>query len=406
MKKVTLYSYYSPEELTGIGKYNGELIKWLLQNDIEVTSISNAPFYPHWKIYPGFGNQIYSKKKYSYEDIRTWVYIPPNPGALKKIISELSFVISSTFALVMNIKGIRKSSLLIVINPPFFLGLLPYFLIIGSKCRILLHIQDLQIDAARELNLLPITVCRFLEVIEKWLLKKVDFVSTISIGMAKKIDSKNIGKKVMLLPNWSELKQIFPIENCTWLHDHLGILKSRKLVVYSGNIGEKQGLDNLVKAANLLKANNEIHFIVLGEGVYRKKLENLINKYDLDNFTLGSLVPKENMNEMLNSSYIQVVIQKGQSTESFLPSKLTNILASGTASIVTANEGTTLHTILSSTNSAVLIDPDNPESLANQILNLCSDNDLRKKIKNNARLWAEDNLAINKCLKPLSEILG
>lgn len=405
-KSITVLSYYSPEELTGIGKYNGELINWLSNRGYKVISLSNAPFYPHWKIYNGYSNSFYSNTSGNLiDDVRSWVYVPESPGALKKILSELSFFFSSTVAFFLNWRKIRKSSLIIVVNPPFFLGTLPVFFPF-LKAKVLFHIQDLQVDAARELKLLPRFACSLLEMYEKLLLRKADYISTISQGMIRKIEKKNVSSNILLLPNWANLESVRPIPETKWLHNFLGIHFSKKLIVYSGNIGEKQGLDTVVEAASLLRNRSDIQFVILGEGLYKNTLYKRISEAGLDNTSLGSLVPKDNINDMLNSSFIQLVIQKSEGADSFLPSKLTNILAAGCASIVTAAVNTTLYDILETSKAAKLIKPDSGQELSTAVVELLNNNAERLRIKLNARIWAERNLSIDGCLSPLLNILA
>ena len=405
-KRVIVYSYYSPEELTGIGKYNGEMMAWLKDQGLTVISFSNAPFYPFWSKYKGHRNPLYRKVKSEITDIRSWVYIPESPGAIKKILSEASFFVSSGVALLLNLRAVWRCDLFIVVNPPFFLGLIPLILSKIFRFRIQFHIQDLQVDAARELGLLPAGLCSFLEFIERIILRRVDFLSTISEGMKRKIVQKGIPGEVKLLPNWSDLESIKPQQPSKWLHNSFGIDESKRLIVYSGNIGEKQGLEIVIEAAQMLQQETTLHFLILGEGLYKKVLKRRIEEYDLGNVTLGNLVPREKLNEMLNGSFIQLVIQKAEGADSFLPSKLTNILAAGCTSIVTANPGTSLHDILSESSAAIVIRPDSAKALAEAVNRILKEPNLKSEIKVNARSWAEGNLSIDECLAPILGIIA
>jgi len=406
-KTIIVFSYYSPEELTGIGKYNGELLSWLLSKGKYVFHLASAPFYPYWSLYEGYQNKIYQTidRKENFKDVRTGVYIPKSPGALKKIVSEFSFFISSFFGFIVNIKQVRSAKLWIIINPPFFLGLFPILFgkVYGAK--VLLHIQDLQVDAARELRLLPGGICRILEMVEKRILKSADYVSTISEGMKLKIEKKKINKPILMLPNWSDLDFIKPIANDFWLHDHLKLDRSKKLIVYSGNIGEKQGLEIIFDTAEYFLNNGGLHFVLLGAGLYKQTLLEKVNKLQLSNVTFGDLVKKEDLNKMLNSSYIQLVVQKSAGADSFLPSKLTNILSAGCCAIVTAAFGTSLYEICKNSGCALVIPPDSANGLILEIDRLQNEDAEWLKVKQQARTWAESNLSINKCLHPLEELL-
>ncbi len=405
-KQVVIYSYSSPEEITGIGKYNGEMIDYLISNNMKVNSFSNAPFYPFWKKYEGYSNAFYSScDKGKLFDVRSAVYIPESPGPIKKILSEISFFLTSSIALIINIKRIKKSSLFIVVNPPFFLGVLPLFLGKLTKTPILFHIQDLQIDAAKELNLLPVGLCKLLENFEKVILKAADVITTISHGMKYKIIRKGISKEVLILPNWSSLDQIVPGDS-KWLHDYINVNHSKKLVVYSGNIGEKQGLEIVLNSARQLEKETDIFFVILGAGLYINTLKEKASELKLKNLIISDLVPNNKLSNMLQSSFIQLVVQKSAGADSFLPSKLTNILAAGCASIITAAKGTSLYSLMAENHSAMLIKPDDSKQLSKAIIHLVNDPIEHKQMKLRARQWAEDHLAIEKCLSPLLNIIN
>lgn len=405
-KQITVISYYSPEELTGIGKYNGEMIGWLTGHGIKALNFSTAPFYPYWKVYKGHKNKFYNKAiSDNLVDVRSWVYIPKSPGALLKIVSELTFFVSAFIALMINIKDCRKSILTVVVLPPFFLPVLPFIAKFLVKSKIWCHIQDLQVDAARELNLLPGRLCGYLEKFERLQLAHADYISTISEGMRRKMASKKLNKDTILMPNWADLEHIRPTKQDTWLHGHLGLDLSKKLIVYSGNIGEKQGLELILDVAYMLRHKDGYEFVILGEGLYKEKLKTIGEGLDLPNLTLGSLVPKNRVNQMLNSSFLQLVVQKPEGADSFFPSKLTNILAAGCASIITANKGTSLHNLMKPNMSSYVIEPDNKQALYEAILTIDGDISLRQRIKENARTWAEHHLKIDPCLSPLLQTI-
>lgn len=402
---ITIYSYYSPEELTGIGKYNGELLHWLGKHSTEILSITNVPFYPYWKKYKGYQNKIYqSSQRNNIYTKRSWVYIPSNPSSITKILSELSFLVSSILSICVNWRRFRHSELIIVVLPPFFLGIIP-ILFKKRSSKVLFHVQDLQIDAAKELNLLPSWLCNSLQKFERFQFNQADFISTISDGMRAKIIAKGINKGVVLMPNWTNMKEIKPIPNRFWLHKKLGIDPEKKLIVYSGNLGEKQGLEIILEASKRLENNKELMFVILGEGLYKKNLSSKSVKSGVKNLIFGSLVPKEKLNLMLNSSFIQLIIQKHEGADSFMPSKLTNILAAGCASIITANKGTGLYNLVFHNNTGKVIDSNSPDKLVEAILNLIKNHGEYSLIQKNARNWAENNLSIDKCLEPIKQIL-
>ena len=263
----------------------------------------------------------------------------------------------------------------------------------------------MQVDAARELKLLPNLICTILAFFERKILSSSDYISTISFGMKRKISTKNISKDILLLPNWSDLQSIRPQHSTKWLHNYLGVPNDKLLIVYAGNIGEKQGLEIILDCAKDLINDKRIHFAILGEGLYKEKLKRLIHGNGLENLTISNLVPRARLNDMLNDSFIQLVIQKGNISDTLLPSKLSNIMAAGCAAIVTAKKGTSLYNILESSKGALIIRPEDPNALSEGIKYLLSNSHRYKKYKVASREWAELHLSIDNSLSPLLSII-
>ena len=97
--KILVYGInYSPE-LTGIGKYTGEMVAWMAQQGHDVRVITAPPYYPQWKV-----NGRYSSWRYRREegDAIVWrcpLYVPEQPSTLKRLLHLGSFALSSFFPL-------------------------------------------------------------------------------------------------------------------------------------------------------------------------------------------------------------------------------------------------------------------------------------------------------------------
>ena len=85
---------YSPE-LTGIGKYTGEMAEWLASHGHEVRVVTAPPYYPHWEIGEGYANRWIKETSDSLLVYRCPLYIPLKPSGLKRLIHLASFALSS-----------------------------------------------------------------------------------------------------------------------------------------------------------------------------------------------------------------------------------------------------------------------------------------------------------------------
>jgi colanic acid biosynthesis glycosyl transferase WcaI len=183
----------------------------------------------------------------------------------------------------------------------------------------------------------------------------------------------------------------------------LGFSKTDKIVLYSGSIGEKQGLEMILEVAEALKERKDVFFVLAGEGMMKEKLQKDALKKGLSNMKFLPLQPYEKLSRFLSIADLHLVLQKKAASDLVMPSKLTGILAAGGIAIVTAEMNSKLYGLLNKHDTAVLIEPESSNALEEAIRrNLDSKPD---EIGQNARTYAETNLSINSSLLPLEEIL-
>ena len=403
-KRLLLISYNFYPEPTGIGKYNGEMISWFVSKGYDCTVITSYPYYPYWKVQePYFKKRFWytveesvdSKSGGSLRIYRCPQYVPAKPSGVKRIILDLTFFLSAALPL-LRLLFSKKFDYVLTIAPSFQIGLLGVLFRKFQGSKFLYHIQDLQIEAAQDLKMIKSqNVINLLFKIENYILNRSDVVSTISPGMVKKVKSKT-KKDVVLFPNWTDTNSFYPIKNKTNLKKEFSYLPSDKIVLYSGAIGEKQGLDSILTVADQLRNFPDLKFIICGSGPYQKELENLAEQLKLQNVNFMPLQAYSEFNDFLNLADVHLVIQKASASDLVMPSKLTTILAVGGLAIITANPGSGLHSLVREHNIGVLAEAENPNNLKECILKVVN-NDF-KEINRNARRYAEDYLSTDKVL--------
>jgi colanic acid biosynthesis glycosyl transferase WcaI len=307
-------------------------------------------------------------------------YIPSVPTGKKRLIQEFTFLVSS-LCVIINLLFKQKIKYAIGVAPPFhtILWARLYKFFKGSK--VIYHIQDLQIDTAQELGMVNNeTFFSLLYQLEKRQLKGSDFVSSISEGMIKKIKSR-ADRDVIFFPNWVDTKQFFPLENRGQLKKKWGYDETQFICLYSGGLGEKQGLEIIVHTANLLKENIKFKFIICGFGQYKSYLENLAASLGLQNVDFLPLQDKGVFNEFLNIGDLHLVVQRSKASDLALPSKLASILSVGGVSLVTAAEGSSMYNLVTDHDVGFTCLPDDPAAFANALINIYAE-DLSEKRKN------------------------
>ena len=406
--KVLLYSLNYAPELIGIGKYNAELSNWLSMHGHTVQVVCAPPYYPYWKVQSGYSSRVYSTETLGKVTVsRCPIWVPRDPKGIQRILHLLSFAISSLPILLL-IAFRWKPDIILTLEPPLFC--LPNAVMASrlAKSNLWLHIQDYELDAAFHLGFIPSfkIIKYFAYGLERFLLKQTDVISTISYEMMQVLHDKGVRvKNKMLLPNWVETQVIAPLDRESPYRKELGIKPEQIVCMYSGNLGEKQGLSIIIDAARHLINNDNIVFVISGEGPSRQNL--LEDSRDLQSIKFLNLQSAERFNDLLNMADIHLLPQLANSKGLFFPSKLKAMFSSGRPVIASVNLNSDIAKVVSG--CGLVIPPEDSLLLSKAILYLAEDSQQRKRLGRDARNhavtnWSKDKILSNINYK-LSEIM-
>lgn len=376
------------------------MIDWLSRHGFDCTVITTYPYYPYWKVQEPYGRRAYWYSKEvriagedKYVDVyRCPHYVPQKPSGMKRVLMDLSFSLSA-LVMLLTLLPAKRFDTVITVAPPFHLGFLALLYKTFRKSRFMYHVQDLQIEAARDLGLVRNRgILRTLFAAEATILKRADVISSISDGMIRKIREK-CRRPVRLFPNWSDVQLFHPLPEKGVLKKAFGFAPEEHVVLYSGAIGEKQGLQSIIGAARILRERGDVRFVVCGSGPYKEKLMDMAAQEDLANIVFLPLQPLDVFNEFLNMADVHLILQKAGASDLVMPSKLTNILAVGGLSIVTAEPGSSLYDVVERHGIGLLVPSEDPAALARGIEQALSKD--HSFIHDNSRKYAETFLSID-----------
>lgn len=373
--RVLLYGLNQAPEPVGIGKYSGELATWLSGREHDVRVIAAPPYFPQWR---AVGNRYRQEERNGVRVLRCPLWVPKRPGGLTRLLHLASFALSSLPVVVAQ-RGWRPE-VIITVAPAFFCA--PGALLLGRLCgrRTVswLHIQDFELDAAFALGMLRGKALRGLA--ERWersTLRGFDRVSSISRAMVRRAVEKGVAaNRAVLLPNWVDLEAIRPEPAAKRATNpyrrELGIQAQQRVLLYSGSMNKKQGLELLVEVIWRLEGERDLVWLLAGEGPTREELARAVA--GMAQVRLLPLQPVERLNDWLNLADVHLLPQKASAADLVLPSKLLGILASGRPVVAGSPAGSELGDVAEV--AGLRVEPEDPAAFATAIRRLLAEPEL------------------------------
>ena len=366
MTKIIIYAMNFFPEIIGAGKYTGELAFHLETKGHDVEVVTTPPHYPGWKVQSGYSAWCYRREQRG--RIRIWrcpIIASGYVGGLWRALPPLSFAISSGLLAFVRII-ISRPNVLLCIEPTIFAAPIAICAAKLVGTRIVLHVQDLEVDAAFEIGKMKSGWLRRTGLlVERFSHSMADRIVTISHRMRDRLVAKGIDqKRISIIRNWVDLSKIYQIPSGVpnFYRNSLH-LQGKRVVLYSGHIGAKQGIDTLMECARISLDKMDIHFVICGEGPKKISLQAAYGH--LRNVSFLPLQPLEMLNELLNLADIHVLPQERAAADLVMPSKLAGMLASGRAIIATADQDTELSELL--TGVAIVTPPGDEHALSKAI---------------------------------------
>lgn len=394
--KILIYGINFAPEPTGIGKYTGEMVTWLVARGHQVRVVTAPPYYPAWLVDKEYSPRKYKREVYCGADVwRCPLWVPQKPGGLKRILHLLSFALSSIPVMVRQV--LWRPDIVWVCAPAF--ACTPVALLTAKFARApaWLHVQDFEVDVAFDMGLLRGNWQRALITrIERWLLRKFDVVSTISQRMLQRLADKGVANaKTTLFPNWVDVEVVTPLEGRSAYRDELKIRDDAVVALFSGTLGAKQGLHLLPQAARILaESDPNVVMVICGDGMMKDELQ--ASCQGLLNIRLLPLQPRERVPDLLGMADLHLLPQDPGVADLVMPSKLAAMLSSGRPVVSTARPDSEVALVV--TLCGHLAVPGSAEDLASKISALARNPADRQRLGRAARDYAETRLGTDQVL--------
>ncbi len=401
--KILFLTQYCPPEVGAPQNRIFEFAKQLKNFNHEITILTAMPNYPKGEIFEG-----YKDKKVVVEEIegikivRTSIYATKDKSFTKRLRNYLSFTFSSVLT---GSKYIDKQDVIITESPPLFLGWSGYILSKRKKAKFVFNVSDLWPESAVKLgvlnNKLLITLSTWLE---EFCYKKAHAVTGQTKGIVNDIVRRGFDeKKVHLITNGVDT-EFFKRENRDEeFRKELGV-DGKFAICYAGIHGIAQGLEVVIEAADILRDYKDIKFLFFGDGPEKEKLINMVSEKNLNNVSFLPVQSKPKMPRIIASMDSTIIpLKKLDLFKGALPSKMFEALSSELP-IILAVEGEA-EKLINDAQAGITVEPENPKEIAEAVLKLYKDENLRKQLGENGRKYVMENYAREAISRKLENIL-
>ena len=355
---------YAPE-FTGIAPHNVALCEFLRGRGHDAQMVTTFSYYPTWRKRPEDRGQLYRTDEINGVRVhRCWHFVPAKVSALKRILHEATFILTSTW----RVLTLPRPDAYVIVSPPLLLGAAGWFVGKIKDAPFVFHVQDMQPDAAVGLGMLKAGwFTRALYALEAFAYRSAAKVSGITQGMLVKFRRKGVPEqKLIYFPNAISLTSAAANLPRGEFRRRNDLPLDEFLAVYAGNLGVKQGLDQLIEAARLVR-DRSVYIVICGDGAQRDSLTEQIRTLGLPNISMLPLQQGENYTALLNDADLCFITQQSGSGNSFFPSKLLGLLAQSKPVITVADPESELAEAVVEGGFGVNIPPGHPQEMAERL---------------------------------------
>lgn len=384
--KILLLTEYFPPEI-GAGSIRAYELARRWSRESEVTVLTAFPNYPTGIIPQKYRGRMFSReKKDNFNLLRVFIIPVPNTGFVKRLISYISFMLSS---IIQGIFVIGKQDIIIVSSPPLFVAISAYLLSRVKGIPFVVELRDLWPDILIQMgNLKNKFIIHIFKKIEFFLYQRASHIVTVSPQVKEIIVKRGINAdKLSVITNGVNLMFFSPNHNSIESKiDHK--FENKFLVSYIGTLAYQYGLDNILDTARLLIERDDIVFLIVGEGPQKTEIKNRVEKLNLTNVKILDAVPVSKVRDYYSQADLVLVpLRNLPLLKTTIPVKLLESMAMEIPVIINA-EGVSKD-IVEAGNAGLYVEPENPHALKEKILFLYNVPEVRQKMGKAGRQYIE-----------------
>jgi colanic acid biosynthesis glycosyl transferase WcaI len=385
--KILYISQYFPPEMGAPAARAVELSRHWAGLGHDVTVLTGFPNHPTGVVpldyRDKFRRLVVREKTNGVKVVRTWLLPFPNRKAHERMLNYSSFCASAASTGLF----LSRPDVVIASSPQLLVGLSGWWLAQWKRVPFVFEVRDLWPE-----SLVAVGVGDGSSLLHKFLAKIAGFLyrhAARIVVVTPAFEEYLVEhwsvprKKISVIQNGVET-QLFSPEAGTGLRKELGI-QEKFAVSYIGTLGMAHGLETIITAAEALRDTHpEIVFVVLGEGAEKERIVTLARERRLDNLRFVDQQPREKISAYICASDVCLVpLKKTDVFKTVIPTKMLEFMSCARPVILGVDGQARI--ILEQARGGVVVEPENPEALANAILYLAANPEKAREFGRNGR---------------------
>jgi colanic acid biosynthesis glycosyl transferase WcaI len=380
--RVLIFNLYFHPDPTGTGLTTGELARDLARRGHEVVVVTTIPHYGLDETPSEFrGPWIHEGTWEGVRVFRTAVPVARRKTMLSRLASYLSYAVLGGIA---GLRG-RRPDVVMGILPPITTGPTVWLVSLLRRAPMVLNVQDVYPDTIfRAPGLAWIN-----RVVERFLLSRATRITALSETQRAMLLARGADPgRVTVIPLWADLEGVHPEPKTNAFRAEHGA-GAPFVALYAGNLGVFGGVGVLLEAADRLRGDPRIRFLVVGRGHGRDALVRRAAELGLPNVTFLPTQPRERLSEMLAASDVGLVTLDPRLSVGNVPSKTFTIMAAGRPVLAAVGSRNEIARVVAESGCGVVVPPDSPEAIAAVLRGWADDTSPLDAMGSRGRSWVE-----------------
>lgn len=396
---------YAPEP-TGFAPHVSAFCKYLVQRGNRVAVFTGFPFAPRWSRWPNYKGEWQRLERLDGVEVhRHTHFIPRSPKALlQRIMMEGSFCLTAGFSLLFSR---TKPSAVIYVGAQPSLAMLARLVAWVRHVPYGIIVNDLATGAAADVGILRAgLLLRMLHWFEFTAYRRAAGAVVLCESFFDALVAEGVpAARIRIIRSPVDIDAVRPGANGLAFRLRHGLTEEKFVVLYAGSMGLKQGLENVIAAACLVRDRcPSVRWVLVGEGETRTNVERLMVANGLgETVIILPFQPVEQLSAMFAASDVCLLNQRANLTGTVIPSKLLTYMSAGRPVVAAVNDASQGAALLRASGGGRIVAPDSPSALAEAVAGLVAVPDTRSRMGRANRAYAEEHFDQNKVLPRLEE---